>query len=160
MSEAEFTYGLLDERLRALGFTVHAQKGKARIYKHKQMGASIILPDAPLDKEALPHHLAVVRHVLKEYNIGENDRETAIPSKTYNQYPPGVENLKILIEDLAREYKKEHPEEVEELEVFAPRWYGPPENGLLKIGRSIFVIRNNKVEQEIREAETQPTYWM
>jgi hypothetical protein len=70
-----------------------------------------------------------------------------------------VENLKVLVEDLIRDYKREHSDEAEELEVSPPRWYGPPEDGMLRIGRSIFVIRDNKVEQEIRETETPPTYW-
>ncbi|HEY7428226.1 MAG TPA: hypothetical protein VH682_28590 [Gemmataceae bacterium] len=84
MPKAAFTYGLLDERLRALGFTARTQKGKARIYRHEQTGASIILPDAPFDEEVLPHHLAVTCHVLKERNLGDIDREQAIPSKTFN----------------------------------------------------------------------------
>jgi hypothetical protein len=46
------------------------------------------------------------------------------------------------------------------LEVFPPHWYGSPEDGLLRIGRSIFVIRDNKVEQELREMETPPGSWL
>lgn len=78
MPKIAFTYGLLDERLRALGFTAHTQKGKARIYKHEQTGARIILPDVPFNEDVLPHHLAVTRHVLKEHNLG--DTEFPIPS--------------------------------------------------------------------------------
>jgi hypothetical protein len=69
MVNATYTYGLLDEKLRALGFTAHTQKDKARIYQHEQTGARILLPDAPFNEDVLPHHLAVVRHVLKEYDI-------------------------------------------------------------------------------------------
>lgn len=69
MPKPAFNYGRLDERLRALGFTARTQRGKARIHQHEQTGASIILPDAPFEEEALPHHLAVVRHVLEEYDL-------------------------------------------------------------------------------------------
>lgn len=74
MPKTAFTYGLLDEQLRALGFTVRIQKGKARIYRHGHTGASIILPDVPFDEEVLLQHLAVARHVLNEYDLGEIDR--------------------------------------------------------------------------------------
>lgn len=71
MPKTAFTYGQLDERLRALGFSARTLKEKARIYKHEQTGARIFLPDAPLNEEVLPHHLAVTRHVLDEYNLGD-----------------------------------------------------------------------------------------
>jgi predicted RNA binding protein YcfA (HicA-like mRNA interferase family) len=71
MPKAAFTYHDLDERLRALGFSVHTQKGRARIYRHEQRGASVILPDAPFDEEVLPHHLAVTRHALQEYDMAD-----------------------------------------------------------------------------------------
>lgn len=76
MPNTVFTYGLLDERLRALGFAVDTQKGKARIYKHEDTGARVVLPDAPLDEEVHSYHSAVVRQVLEEHNIGDLDRET------------------------------------------------------------------------------------
>jgi predicted RNA binding protein YcfA (HicA-like mRNA interferase family) len=82
MPEAAFTYGLLDERLRALGFTARTRKGKARIYRHEQTGASVILPDAPFDEEVLPHHLLVTRHVLNEHNLGDIDQGQTIPNPT------------------------------------------------------------------------------
>jgi len=75
MLTRRFTYGLLDERLRALGFTAHTQQGKARIYKHEQTGASIILPDTCFEDEVLPRHLVVARRVLKDYNLGDLDEE-------------------------------------------------------------------------------------
>jgi predicted RNA binding protein YcfA (HicA-like mRNA interferase family) len=77
MQKAIFTYHDLDERLRALGFSVHIQKGRARIYRHEQRGASVILPDVPFDEEVLPHHLAVTRHALQEYDMA--DLEMAKP---------------------------------------------------------------------------------
>ena len=71
MSEPELTYGVLDKRLRDLGFAALTQKGKARLYIHKPTGATVILPDAPFDTEVLPHHLVVVRRVLSEYDLGD-----------------------------------------------------------------------------------------
>lgn len=84
MSKEVFTYGLLDEKLRALGFITRTQKGKARIYRHEKTGARIILPDASFEEEVLPHHVAVARHVLAEYNLGEMDREQATQNSTPN----------------------------------------------------------------------------
>jgi len=77
MGKTVFTYGRLDEGLRALGFSVRSQKGKARIYRHEQTEASIILPDAPFDEEVIPHHLAFVHHVLKEHDLGDIDGKAA-----------------------------------------------------------------------------------
>lgn len=71
MPKTTFTYHQLDERLRALGFTVHTQKGKARIYRHEQTGVRIFLPDVSLNESVLPYHLAVARHFLEEYNLGD-----------------------------------------------------------------------------------------
>lgn len=71
MPKTAFTYTQLDERLRALGFSARTLKGKARIYKHEQTGARIFLPDVPFNEEVLRHHLAVTRHVLEEYDLGD-----------------------------------------------------------------------------------------
>jgi predicted RNA binding protein YcfA (HicA-like mRNA interferase family) len=87
MHKAALTYRLLDERLRALGFTVYSQKGKARIYKHANTGASIILPDAPFHEEVLAHHLVVARRVLKEHELGDLDAGRVVRTSTCN--PPG-----------------------------------------------------------------------
>lgn len=78
MGKPVFTYRLLDERLHTLGFTALTRKGKARIYRHKQTGAGIVLPDAPFEEEVLPHHLAVTRHVLDEYHLGDIDRRETV----------------------------------------------------------------------------------
>jgi predicted RNA binding protein YcfA (HicA-like mRNA interferase family) len=72
MSKATFTYGDLDKRLRALGFTVRTLKGKARVYRH-ETGASVYLPDTPLESEVMWHHVVAARHVLDDYNLGELD---------------------------------------------------------------------------------------
>jgi predicted RNA binding protein YcfA (HicA-like mRNA interferase family) len=71
MAKAVFTYGLLDKRLHALGFTSRTQKGKARIYRHEATGASVILPDAPFQEEVPAHHLVVARHVLRDHELGD-----------------------------------------------------------------------------------------
>jgi predicted RNA binding protein YcfA (HicA-like mRNA interferase family) len=68
MSEQRLTYGRLDEALRSVGFTSRTLEGKARIYKHPS-GATVILPDSPLDDTVIPHHLVVVRTVLAEYDL-------------------------------------------------------------------------------------------
>lgn len=79
MPKAVFTYGRLDERLRNLGFTVRTQKGKARIYRHQPTGAAVVLPDVPFAEEVLPHHLAVARHVLNEYSLGDIEYGSVVP---------------------------------------------------------------------------------
>jgi hypothetical protein len=82
MRNAIFTYGRFDERLRSLGFTVHTQSGKARIYRLERTGASVILPDSSFEEKVLPHHLAVARHVLDEYHLGDLDCEQTISNTT------------------------------------------------------------------------------
>lgn len=71
MAESALTYGLLDAQLRSLGFAPQIQKGRARIYRQVPTGASIILPDVAFDEKVLPHHLLVVRRVLRDYDLGE-----------------------------------------------------------------------------------------
>jgi hypothetical protein len=160
MGKRTFTYGMLDARLRALGFTAHTQKGNARIYRHTQTGASVMLPDTPFADEVRPHHLVVARRVLNEHELGDLDAAQNNPTKAHDAYPPGSENVRLLVEDLVRAYKQEHPDEAEDLEVFPPRWYGAPEDGLLRIGRSIFLIRGNEVLRALREAEAPPAAWL
>jgi predicted RNA binding protein YcfA (HicA-like mRNA interferase family) len=70
MAETTMTFARLDSALRSLGFTVRTVKGKARIYKHGT-GATVILPDSPLEEFALPHHLVGTRHVLDDYGLGD-----------------------------------------------------------------------------------------
>lgn len=132
MQNGSQTYGALDKVLGILGFTSRTQKGKARIYRNETAGAAIILPDIPFEQEVLPHHLTVVRH-----------------------------NLKDLLEQLIQVYRTQHPEESETLEAAPPRLYGPEEDRmLLKIGHAAFVIRDNKVEKELRVAELPPASWL
>ena len=57
--------------------------------------------------------------------------------------------------------ERTHPDEEEDLELFPPRLYWPHGEGMrLKIGKSTFVIRNNKVEKELRESEAPLCYWL
>ena len=79
--QTAFTYGQLDEQLRALGFTARTLKGEARVYTHEQTGARIFQPDISLDREVLPHHLADARHVLDDYGLGELDNGQIAPAK-------------------------------------------------------------------------------
>ena len=81
MPKTAFTYRQMDEQLRALGFNAWTWKGKARVYTHEQTGARIFLPDIAFDREVLPHHLAVARHVLDDYGLGELDNGQMIPRK-------------------------------------------------------------------------------
>src|SRR5205807_115265 len=113
--------------LRALGFAARTLKGKARIYRHEQTGASVILPDTRFDEKVLPHHLVVARRVLKDHNLGDLGEEHVDTIKNCKQYSPGAERQKILVDDLIRAYKKAHPDEADDLAVFPPRWYGSPE---------------------------------
>ncbi len=71
MPEAALTYGQLDETLRSLGFTARSLATEARIYKHEPTGATVIFPDTSLNETVIPHHLIVVRTVLKDFGILE-----------------------------------------------------------------------------------------
>lgn len=71
MRKPTFTYRDLDDRLRSLGFTAHTLKGKARVYRHEQTGASVFLPDTPFEAEVMWRHLVAARHMLDDYNLGE-----------------------------------------------------------------------------------------
>lgn len=71
MPETPLTYAQLDDALRRLGFSVRVVEGKSRIYRHAPTGALIPFPDRPAETSVLPHHLAAVRGVLREYGFGE-----------------------------------------------------------------------------------------
>ena len=71
MRDTVKTYGDLDEALRSLGFTARVVPAKARVYKQEATGATIILPEAAFGDPMLPHHLVVVRTVLKDYGISD-----------------------------------------------------------------------------------------
>lgn len=70
-SKTALTYRDLDKRLRALGFTVHTEKDKSRIYYHEETGALVALPDTPFKDEVMWHHLMAARHALDIHDLGE-----------------------------------------------------------------------------------------
>jgi hypothetical protein len=57
--------------LRSVGFSARTTPAQAKVYKQEATGATIILPDSPLRDSVLPHHLVVVRTVLKDYGISD-----------------------------------------------------------------------------------------
>jgi hypothetical protein len=82
----EVTYGRLDQMLHLLGFAVRLDKGDAlqgdaRVYRHGQTGALIILPVFPDEEKALPHHLAAVRATLDNFGIPHPLDLTAEPQR-------------------------------------------------------------------------------
>ncbi len=69
----DFTYGQLDRVLRSLGFTYRLLKEEppARVYKHKESGAMIMLPMFPETDRVLDYHLIAARATLDNYGIAE-----------------------------------------------------------------------------------------
>ena len=65
----ETTYGRLTEILLSLGFTLHEPKPGARVYKHAQSGATIILPAFPDNDRVYGHHLTDAKMTLDAYGI-------------------------------------------------------------------------------------------
>jgi hypothetical protein len=63
MKRTKVTYGQLDRVLRSLGFTSRLVNGDppARVYDHKETGASIMVPPFPEDDHVLEYHL--VTHI-------------------------------------------------------------------------------------------------
>ena len=100
---------------------------------------SFELPEEELHPAAPPVRFAVI----------PNGKKSTIGS----QYPPGEIALTILVDDLIRKHKRDHPEEAEDLASDPPSWFSSSGDVFLMIGRSIYRIRNNKVEEELRKAE-------
>jgi hypothetical protein len=73
LRKAEVTYGQLDKVLRSLGFTCRVVKRDppARVYDHKESGASMMMPPFPEDDRVLAHHLAGARVMVDEFGIAE-----------------------------------------------------------------------------------------
>jgi hypothetical protein len=71
MKRTEVTYGQLDKVLRSLGFTCRLAAGDppARVYDHKETGASIMMPPFPEDDRVLEYHLVTARVMLDEFGI-------------------------------------------------------------------------------------------
>lgn len=62
------TYGSMARRLRSLGFTRQATKGKHLYYRHPD-GAIILLPPGTDKTRLRPVHLTMIRSVLRDHNL-------------------------------------------------------------------------------------------
>ncbi len=73
MSRTDVTYGQLDRVLRSLGFTCREVDGDppARVYDHKQTGASIMVPPYPDEDRVLEWHLVTARVMLDQFGIAD-----------------------------------------------------------------------------------------
>ncbi len=73
MTRTEATYSQLDKVLRSLGFTCRSAnlEGEARIYEHKESGATIILPSFPDGDGVLDYHLIMVQKTLDGFGIAD-----------------------------------------------------------------------------------------
>ena len=73
MKRTLVTYGQLDKVLRSLGFTCRLVDGHppARVYDHKETGASIMLPPFPGEDRVLEYHLVTARVMLDEFGIAD-----------------------------------------------------------------------------------------
>jgi hypothetical protein len=71
MKRTEVTYGQLDKVLRSLGFTCHMvlEDPPARVYQHKQSGASLMMPPFPDKDRVLEYHLVTAQVMLDEHGI-------------------------------------------------------------------------------------------
>jgi hypothetical protein len=67
------TYGQLDKVLRSFGFSRREfeRDGKGVQYKHKETGASIILPLFPDDDFVLDYHMVAVRGTLDNFGVAD-----------------------------------------------------------------------------------------
>ena len=73
MKRTDVTYGQLDKVLRSLGFSCRLAKGEppARVYEHKETGASFMLPLFPETDFVLDSHLVGARTTLANFGIVE-----------------------------------------------------------------------------------------
>jgi hypothetical protein len=73
MNRTSFTYGQLDRVLRSLGFTCRmvTNSPPARVYEHKETGASIMLPAFPETDFVLEYHLLSARLMLDNHGIAD-----------------------------------------------------------------------------------------
>ncbi len=73
MRRTEVTYGQLDRALRSLGFSCRVLKGEppARVYEHKETGASFMVPPFPETDFVLDYHLVGARTTLANFGIAE-----------------------------------------------------------------------------------------
>jgi hypothetical protein len=74
MKRTDVTYGQLDKVLRSLGFSsrlVSHVPPPARVYEHKESGASFMIPPLPETDFVYAHHLAGARTVLANFGIAD-----------------------------------------------------------------------------------------
>jgi hypothetical protein len=73
LKRTEFTYGQLDRTLRSLGFSCRLVKGDppARVYEHKETGASVTTPPFPETDFVLAYHLVAARTIADLFGVAE-----------------------------------------------------------------------------------------
>jgi hypothetical protein len=73
MRRTDVTYGQLDKVLRSLGFTCRLVNGDppARVYDHKETGASFIIPPFPMSDFVLDYHLVGARTTLDLFGVAD-----------------------------------------------------------------------------------------
>lgn len=67
----ELTYGQLTKILESLGFAIREPNSRARVYKHTESGATIILPKFPANDRVYGHHFTDVRMTLDSFGIAD-----------------------------------------------------------------------------------------
>jgi hypothetical protein len=73
MKRTDFTYGQLENTLRAFGFTCRPGKNDppGRIYEHKKTGAIVMLPALSESEKVYEHHLVAARMELDDFGIAD-----------------------------------------------------------------------------------------
>jgi hypothetical protein len=73
MTRTAVTYGQLDRALRSLGFSCRLANGEppARVYDHKDSGASFFMPTFPETDFVLDYHLIGARTTLALFGIAD-----------------------------------------------------------------------------------------
>ena len=73
MRRSNFTYGQLEDVLRAFGFTCRpgTNDPPGRIYEHKKTGAIVALPAFPESDKVYAHHLLTARMALDDFGIAD-----------------------------------------------------------------------------------------
>jgi hypothetical protein len=73
MKRTDVTYGQLDKVLRSLGFSCRLVKADppARVYDHKETGASFTIPPYPMTDFVLDHHLVGARTMLNLFGVAD-----------------------------------------------------------------------------------------
>jgi hypothetical protein len=73
MKRTDVTYGQLDKALRSLGFSCRLVDvdPPARVYDHKETGASFMLPPFPETDLVLDYHLVGARTLLDLFGVAD-----------------------------------------------------------------------------------------